>query len=604
MKKLFFLFILILSLKQGYAQSNEEGISLQTKLDSLKQVYFSGGSIDLEILVELIVTDPNPDSILKYGNLLLTESFKDSLHGKTSTAYIHLGQAYVAKGELSRGLESYFEGLKYSEKIGDEDTKGLFYITIANAYSANGNNQNARVYFGKGIEILRNGKDSLGLGSAIFNAGDEYLTLGKLDSALLFTNEAQKIFEIIDFPIGEAYCFGNLGMIYAENGNNLAAEQNINKAISILEEYKEYSAISFYLNYMSAIYLERGERNTAVSYADRSLKLAQEYGLKDEISDAYLTLSDIYESAGNTQEALEFYKNHILYRDSVNNLQSVQEMANLRTDYEVSQKQVEVDLLEKEALITQLETKRQQFLIYGVLFVLVIVAILAIMTYRRYRYEKETKLIIEEEKNRSEELLLNILPAETAEELKSEGKVKAKRINSATVLFTDFKSFSAFSENISPEKLVESIDFYFKEFDRISTKYGLEKIKTIGDSYMCAGGLPKENETHPKDVVLAAIEMMSFVNQTFDNNLMHFEMRIGIHTGPIVAGIVGIKKWQYDIWGDTVNIASRMETNSVAGKINLSETTYELVKDEFSFQYRGSIDVKNRGIWNMYYLET
>jgi class 3 adenylate cyclase len=331
--------------------------------------------------------------------------------------------------------------------------------------------------------------------------------------------------------------------------------------------------------------------------------LATQYGLKDQISESNLTLSKIYDQSGNTAKAFEYYKNHILYRDSVNNISAVQEMANMRTDYEVSQKQIEVDLLEKESLIKNLQTKRQQFVIYGIVVLLLLVALLAFVVYRRYLYEKETKQIIEREKNRSEELLLNILPEETAEELKENGKVKAQRINSATVLFTDFKSFSAISEHITPEQLVKSIDYYFKEFDLISTKHNLEKIKTIGDSYMCAGGLPIENQTHAKDVVLAAREMMEFVNKKVDNDLTHFEMRIGIHTGPIVAGIVGIKKWQYDIWGDTVNIASRMETNSVPGRINLSETTYELIKDDFECEYRGSIDIKNRGIWKMYFLK-
>jgi class 3 adenylate cyclase len=353
---------------------------------------------------------------------------------------------------------------------------------------------------------------------------------------------------------------------------------------------------------MSAIFLENDDSQTALEYAERSLSLATQYSLKDEISQANLILSKIHEQLGNTRIAFDYYKNHVLYRDSVNNIGAVQKMANLRTDYEVSQKQVEVDLLEKEATIISLQTKRQQILLYGILALLISVGIIAFVTFKRYRFERETKKIIEAEKNRSEELLLNILPEEIAEELKNEGKVKAHRFNSATVLFTDFKSFSSLAENISPEKLVESIDFYFKKFDEITTTFDLEKIKTIGDSYMCVGGIPVETEDHATRVIQAAQAMMEFTSEPKPEHIVQFEMRIGIHTGPIVAGIVGIKKWQYDIWGDTVNIASRMESNSVEGRINMSETTYELVKETFECEFRGSIDVKNRGVWKMYFL--
>ncbi|MEN2282109.1 adenylate/guanylate cyclase domain-containing protein [Algoriphagus sp. SE2] len=597
------IFVLFLGLNLSYAQSTGEALDHQNLLDSLKQVYFLSEEKNVNLLVNMLQEDPNPDSMLKYGRILLDKSIKDSADLFTFQAFLHLGNAYVLKGELSQGLENYFQGMKYAEDAGYEEGRGKLFIAIANTYSQSGNSQNATVYYGRSIDILREGNDSLALASAIFNAGDEYLTMGKLDSALLYTQEALIIFGKVNYPLGEAYCFGNKGMIFAKNGNNSVAEESINNAISILEEYKDYYPISVYLEFMSSIYLDNGDLTRALNYAQRSLDLANQYGIKDQISQSNLTLSNIHEQIGNTSKAFEYYKNHILYRDSVNNIDAVQEMANLRTDYEVSQKQIKVDLLEKEALIKDLQTKRQRFIIYGVLILLILVALLAFLTFRRYRYEKETKQIIEKEKNRSEELLLNILPAETAEELKENGKVKAQRINSATVLFTDFKSFSAISEHITPEQLVKSIDYYFKEFDRISMKYNLEKIKTIGDSYMCAGGLPIENQSHARDVVLAAKEMMAFVKKKVVDDLTHFEMRIGIHTGPIVAGIVGIKKWQYDIWGDTVNIASRMETNSVPGKINLSETTYELIKSEFDCEYRGSIDVKNRGIWKMYFLK-
>jgi class 3 adenylate cyclase len=211
---------------------------------------------------------------------------------------------------------------------------------------------------------------------------------------------------------------------------------------------------------------------------------------------------------------------------------------------------------------------------------------------------------ISREKKRSENLLLNILPAETAKELKKYGKVEAVKIDEVTVLFTDFVAFSRRAEFEEPVQLVKSIDFYFKGFDEITEKYGLEKIKTIGDSYMCACGLPTANKSHASNVIKAAKEMIELVRGAMNaqDGLIHFDIRIGTHTGPVVAGIVGIKKWQYDIWGDTVNIASRMESKSEPGRINISETTYNEIKDEFPCEFRGEIDVKNRGPLKMYFI--
>jgi class 3 adenylate cyclase len=571
-------------------------------LDSLKTRFFLQDSKDPNLLELILQNEPNPDSILKYGKILVEKSLADSTFRGAYYGYLQMGNGHVLKGELSQGLDYYFQSLAFADKANYQEGRGKVFLAIADTYSQSENSQNAAIYYGRSIEILRNGNDSLALASGIFNAGDEYLNLGKLDSALLFTLEAKAIFQKVNYRVGEAYCFGNLGMIYARNGDNSAAEENINTAIEVLETYREFYPISVYLEFMSSIYLENGDRNRALTYANRSLELANHYGLKDQISNANLILSKIYERAGDSQKALDFYKKHIIYRDSVNNISAVQQMANLRTDYEVSQKQVEVDLLEKEALIKDLQTKRQRFIIYGVVIAMLMIALLAFAAYKRYRYEAQTKKIIEDEKNRSEELLLNILPHETAEELKLNGMVKARRSESVTVLFTDFKNFTAAAENISPEKLVTSLDYYFKEFDEICSRHNLEKIKTIGDSYMCAGGLPKQNETHPSDVILAAKEMMDFVKGKKEDGICAFEMRVGIHTGPVVAGIVGIKKWQYDIWGDTVNIASRMESNSVPGRINLSETTFKLIQGNFDCEYRGSIDIKNRGTWQMYFL--
>ncbi len=220
---------------------------------------------------------------------------------------------------------------------------------------------------------------------------------------------------------------------------------------------------------------------------------------------------------------------------------------------------------------------------------------------------RKQKEVVEEEKKRSDELLLNILPAETAEELKKTGSTKAKDFEQVTVLFTDFKNFTLMSEKLSAQELVNEINHCYSAFDTIITKYGIEKIKTIGDAYMCAGGLPVANKTNALDTVSAAIEMRDFINdekqKRIEKGLPFFEIRIGCHTGPVVAGIVGIKKFAYDIWGDAVNIASRMESSGEPGKVNISGSTYELIKDKFNCTHRGKIEAKNKGVIDMYFVE-
>ncbi len=214
---------------------------------------------------------------------------------------------------------------------------------------------------------------------------------------------------------------------------------------------------------------------------------------------------------------------------------------------------------------------------------------------------------LSQEKATSERLLLNILPKDVAEELKQQGKVAPVYFDAVTVLFTDFQGFTRVASQIAPQTLVDKLDECFTAFDQIIAKHRLEKLKTIGDAYMCAGGIPMSNATNPIDAVNAALEIQTFMNQHQAMQLQQqqpvWNIRIGIHTGPVVAGVVGKNKFAYDIWGDTVNIASRMESSSEAGKVNISGATYALVNGEFACQYRGKIPIKNRGEIDMYFVD-
>lgn len=281
-------------------------------------------------------------------------------------------------------------------------------------------------------------------------------------------------------------------------------------------------------------------------------------------------------------------------------------------------------LLEKNEMILkektiQLELQNNQIQLQSSQrnFFIAVAAVLTLLTlglFLRFSETKKYNTILNAknealvaERERSDMLLLNILPGMIADELKQKGATQARRYEKATVMFTDFKDFSAIAKDMEPEQLVAELDHYFKAFDDIIGKYKIEKIKTIGDSYMCVGGLPDVEGSQPKDVVHAALEIQDllaqFKREREKRNQPYFEARIGIHTGPLVAGVVGSRKFAYDIWGDTVNIASRLETSGEAWRVNVSSVTFELVKDQFQFEDRGSIAIKNRGEMGMFFVK-
>jgi len=264
-------------------------------------------------------------------------------------------------------------------------------------------------------------------------------------------------------------------------------------------------------------------------------------------------------------------------------------------------------LAEAELLREQSENIRN---ILGL--VVVFVLFLAVLFYARFRAKKraanelaQKNAIIEEEQIRSNNLLLNILPPAIAQELKARNKVAARKYDQATVMFVDFKGFTSIAERLSPERLVEELDLCFSNFDNIISKYRIEKIKTVGDAYICASGLSDMNAS-PSDMVKAALEIQDFLlglkAERLSQGLPHFDARVGIHTGPVVAGVVGAKKFAYDIWGDTVNTAARLEEQCESGRVNVSEDAYWLAKYEFEWQHRGKIAAKNKGMMDMYYV--
>ena len=595
MNKLGFLAVFLLLCFSSYAQD-------QRIADSLKIIYEENklqGVEKLELLQKLAYNEMNDINLsMVYAEELIAGSKEANNQVQLYNGYLLKGNTYMSLGDYEMALESYLLTAQIAIEREDKGGEGISNIVIADVYAELDNFENAEKYYKKAIDLLRNLKDSKkALGSALINAGDTYFNNEQYDKALAYFEESGRIYNDLNYAVGIAFNLGNIGMVYAEQGKDALAEKNMDEAIIALEKMGNYYPISVYLTYMSDIYLRKGNFPQALKYAQRSLDLAETYELKAQIRDANFKLSELYDYNGNFEASNTYLKNFYLYRDSLLNLETIEHMADLRTDFEVSQKQTEVDLLREKQ-------KNQRITVTAVIIALVLIIILAAGLFKRNRFIQKTSVLIEKEKDRSDNLLLNILPEETAKELKDKGKVIPKKFDSVTVMFTDFRAFTKYFQYLTPELLVKSVDYHFSKFDAIMEKYGLEKIKTMGDAYMCAGGLPFPCEDHAEKMLQAAFEIIDFIDNIKNDevrDISSFDIRIGIHTGPVVAGVVGTKKFAYDIWGDTVNIASRMESNSEPCRINISEITYELVKDKFDCEFRGEIQAKNKGMMRMYF---
>ncbi|MBO0592750.1 adenylate/guanylate cyclase domain-containing protein [Cellulophaga sp. E16_2] len=311
----------------------------------------------------------------------------------------------------------------------------------------------------------------------------------------------------------------------------------------------------------------------------------------------------------NTKIALKYYEKSVSLKESLQAKETASSILHMEFDKQVLKDnivQVEKDRkiqIDHRNTLAEKEKQRNILIVSGCFALLFTLGL-----WSRLRFTKKAKAILQVEKDRSEHLLLNILPEEIAQELKEKGYVDAQDFDTATILFTDFKSFTETAAKLSPQALVEEINVCFKAFDAIIGTYHIEKIKTIGDAYMAVGGLPKPDVKAVKNTILAALEIQTFITHRKLGNTLEnkpaFDMRVGIHIDPIVAGIVGVKKFQYNIWVDTVNTASRMESNGAVGKVNISQDTYQLVKDskDLVFESRGNIAVKRKGDLAMYFV--
>ncbi|MCF8234937.1 MAG: tetratricopeptide repeat protein [Bacteroidales bacterium] len=527
--------------------------------------------------------------------------------------YNNCGIVYAYKGELEKSLDHSLKALDIYQSLSDSGRLARIYNNLGSRYSEMEMHETALDYYRKAMIINTETGDEYRLAQNYGNIGTIYSELDQNVKALEYYLKAFEIQEKRGNLRGLSITLGNMAIAYQNLGEYERSLEYSLRSYEISKQTNDELGILSYFMTCANTYMQQNKFDQSLNCFLEAEQIAQKLGTRHNLMEIYKSMSELFAKQKQFEKAYQYKEKYLDERAFLLDSEKGKALEMLK-HYENMKKENEIALLTKDAKIQKLELRRQKILRNSFIGAGILLLLILILLGHRYFYVRRMKnrlasqnKIIENEKQKSDSLLLNILPEETAEELKETGSSKARRFDVVTVMFTDFRNFTKIGEELRPEELVSEVDHCFKAFDQIISKYPIEKIKTIGDAYMCAGGLPVPNSTNPEDVVNAGLDMIDFMEsyskQQEEKGLIGFEIRVGIHTGPVVAGIVGTKKFAYDIWGDTVNIASRMESSGESGYVNISEITYGFVKNQFNCRHRGKIQAKNKGSVDMYFVE-
>ena len=519
-----------------------------------------------------------------------------------AAAYNNIGNIYFYKGDYSGAIDFYTRSLHYEELKPKQSGLASSYLNIGSVYALQQEYDDALDYFKKALKLFRQIEDQNGIASALANMGNAYRSLDSLDLAMSSYHEAEQLMTELKDDYGLSMTFLNLAELHRLKGDTDRMFDYFRRCEVIRQQLKDEFGLGILWTARGTAYDILGRQREALAECEKGLKVAEKFEALKEQQDACDCLYQAHKGLKQDKLALAYYERRDQLQDSMARDETLSKLRIMEF-----RKQVTQDSLAREAEKEVLAQKHKQQLrqskrvrnvgLIGGAGLLV----LSIMLYRLFYKTRASKA-------QSDHVLENILPADIAEQLKATGKVDAREFDDVTILFTDFVNFTLTSAQMRPQELVDELNAIYSGFDAIVSGYGIEKIKSIGDAYMAAGGLPQHDDTSVRNTVLAALDMQAFINTRNAQRKLDgqeaFEMRAGIHTGPVVAGIIGVKKFQYDVWGDTVNTANRMETNGAPGEVNISATTYQILKDDpgFVFEARNAIQVKGKGEMQMYFV--
>jgi adenylate cyclase len=512
----------------------------------------------------------------------VTMAEQAGLAREASRARLVQAKGYYATGAYDMAFEKCQQALQGFERLADAGGQADALEQLGYIYWKLGDKDRIGEYFSRSLKLRRETGDRKSLGNALNNVGIFTLHyLQQAETALGYYNQALEIARSTGDRLGEAHSLNNLGNFHLMQDNPAGALDFELQSLAIYRELKETRRVAVNLVVVGYIYQMQGDPGAARRHYDEALGLARQLGARSIERDIYRNYSELYESAGDELKHLQYYKQYAELKDNLAGAEMNRNLANLQTQFAVEKKELENHIL-------KLSLDKQKIVLWS-LAVLIVAGSVALY-------------FIVREKRISERLLLNILPRRVAAELKRYGRSHPQTFPEVTVLFSDFAGFTRMSATMDPGELIGKLNDIFTDFDNLVEKFGCERIKTIGDAYLAVCGLPDHHPHHAKQMVRAALGMIACLMERNRTDPDPWQIRIGIHSGRVVGGIVGIKKYLYDVFGDTINTASRMETHSLPMRVNISEVVYDLVKDEFDCEARPEIEVKGKGRMRMFFV--
>lgn len=461
----------------------------------------------------------------------------------------NLGSVNKAMNHFDAALNYYNEALAIHKAIGYDKETATELNNIGDLYSATGDPVQSESYYNQALEIATTLKDEALIANVKVNIGYLYAQNNAFEPAVAVYKEALKTYEVLGDREGKISVLNNLGDTFAKNG----------------------------------------DPQKALSYHLAAYQSAEEIGYREGLKISLKQLASDYESLGNYAESSHYLVLYTELIDAIDAEKTAQSFANSEVLFDTEKKSEEIQA-QKEEIKARISERNRLLVISGIIATsLLLISGLLIW--------------VAKERKKSEKLLLNILPKKVASELKRSGKTVPERFESCTVYFSDIANFTSTSEHLDPVYLISELNDIFTTFDAIMEKHGCERIKTIGDAYMAVCGLPEPVEDHALRMVRAAHDILIALDARNRESEVQWRIRVGIHTGQIVGGVVGVKKYIYDVFGDTINTASRMESNSEPMRINISRSTFELVQEDFPTTPRPALEVKGKGLQEMFFIE-